>query len=268
MSIDHLHLYSGSLASVSREVEADQTVSEEKLNAAFLEELAALPFGHPFSFVEQHGGGLVQNVRPVVRHENEQSSRGRAALRLHTDDAFLHPRVRVEYIALCGVSNPHRVPTDIVHIDDVRTLLEPAVAEALGQPVFSFGCPESYDIEGRESIWATPRWILNTNENGELEVTLPSTSVRIDPGLAAEFGDYVTAFQTALANAPRRQVVLERGEILVVSNRRCLHGRPAIEAERWLKRVYLSRDLSGLEEVAGTGLWGIYTAAKAFDYSG
>src|ERR1044072_8442968 len=136
------------------------------------------------------------------------------------------------------------------------------------RPVFSFGCPESYDIDGRESLWSAPRSILDTGENGELEVALPSTDVRVDLELTAEIDTHIEALEAALAAAPRRQVSLEAGEILVISNRRCLHGRPAIEAERWLKRVYLSRDLSGLESVASTGVPSVYAAVKAFGYEG
>lgn len=268
MSIDHVHLFSASLARATHPIGGEQTCEESTIDAAFLEELAALPFGWPFTFAEQHGGDLVQNVRPVDTREDERSSRGRVTLRLHTDDAFLHPLVRVEYIALCGVSNPQRVPTEIVHVDDVCAALEPATVAALSRPVFSFGCPESYDIDGRESLWSAPRSILDTGENGELEVALPSTDVRVDLELTAEIDTHIEALEAALAAAPRRQVSLEAGEILVISNRRCLHGRPAIEAERWLKRVYLSRDLSGLESVASTGVPSVYAAVKAFGYEG
>jgi hypothetical protein len=268
MNVDHLHLYSAKLARITRGVSMSRPRSsgEKEVDEAFLETLSALSLGNPFTFVEQHGGDIVQNIRPVSTHEAERSSRGRVALQLHTDDAFLHRQVRVEYIALCGVTNPMRVPTEIVSLYDVYERLRSETVEILSQPVFSFGCPESYDIEGRGDIWTSPRPILEAMEDGTVEVALPSTEIKVVTEATVEANRHLQLFKSALADAPRRQVTLEAGEILVISNSRCFHGRPAVEAERWLKRVYLRQDLTTLDELAATRAPGIYAATKAARY--
>lgn len=264
MRIDHLQLYSDELARVTRDALPDSGTRGAEIDEAFLQILDALSLGRPFTFLEQHGGEIVQNIRPVRRHEAERSSRGRLALDLHTDDAFLPGTARVEYIALCGVSNPARVPTQMVRLRDVCERLQRETIEALSQPVFSFGCPQSYDIDDRETIWTLPQPILKAAEGGAMEVSLPSTEVRVGAEAASDVAQHLARFKAALANAPRRQVELDAGEIVVISNSRCLHGRPPVEAERWLKRVYLRRDLSALDEAAGTEAPGVYSAAEAF----
>lgn len=268
MIVEQVHLSSLALRQlIRRALEAiPDPVREAEIDAAFLDILDTLSLGNPFTFIEQHGGDFVQNIRPVASHEEEQSSRGRVALDLHTDDAFLDPLVRVEYIALCGVDNPAQVPTEVVAVCDVCEELSAEAIEVLSQPLFSFGCPESYDIVGRENMWTAPKPILTWCCDGLAEIAFPSTSVKVRGDESANAPSHLEALKAGLKRAPRRQITLEPGEILVISNTRCLHGRPSVANERWLKRVYLRRDLSALDLVAATDQPGVYIAALAAGY--
>jgi L-asparagine oxygenase len=267
VNLDHLHLYSSNLAQITRRaLEDPHRVSDREIDEAFLEILSRLSLGSPFTFAEQHAGRIVQDIRPMETHEAERSSRGRIALDLHTDDAFLPREVRVEYLALCGIFNPTQIPTQVVRIEDVCERVQPETIEALAQPMFSFGCPQSYDIEKREEIWASPQPILKYRENGTVEVALPSTEVKVTEGAEPKAAHHLRLFKSALADAPHRQFELGAGEIIVISNSRCLHGRPAVEGERWLKRVYLRQDLTALNETAATETPGVYAAARAAGY--
>ena len=93
----------------------------------------------------------------------------------------------------------------------------------------------------------------------------PDTAVA---ALAAEEADgeaerRLVLLWQAVHRAPCTSIALSPGELLVVSNSRCLHGRPQVAAERWMKRVYMREDLSTLDCLAATGSPGVYAAANA-----
>lgn len=256
VGVDQIYLRSGELGWViaSNLSGAPGLDAEREIDEIFLSLLDGLPVGRPFSFREQHGGALVQEVRPAENHESEVSSRGRVELDLHTDDVFLEPSVRPQYIALLGIHNPERVPTYLVYLDDVVDYLEPKTLEVLSQPFFSFACPPSFDIDKSLDLRTNPRPILRRGARGEFEAGIDAS-------------EHLRLFKSAIEAAPRTEWTLGPGEVLVFSNSRCLHGRPPVEsADRWLKRVYLRDDLSTLEMAAATDTRNTYDAVKAFRY--
>jgi hypothetical protein len=255
-------LHAADVDRLARRASADPSGAVcEELDAAFLDALAELPFGVPFTFVEQYAGALVHDVRPASGHEAEQSSRGRVALGFHTDDSFLDPSARPEHLALLGVSNPERVPTHAVRVDDVVAQLERETIERLGRPSFRFACPASFEVSDGFDARVPPRPILRTRPDGRTEVSFAPSTVVVDDDDAEH---HLALFREALDRAPRSTFVLDAGEILFVSNARCLHGRPpVVDVDRWIKRVYLRSDLSMLDRVAATGSPGVYAAKKA-----
>lgn len=264
MYLDHAHVYSADLRDLACRVSEDPSnaAREEELNAAFLEALTDLPFGEPFTFVEQYRGELVHDVRPSAGHEAERSSRGRVALDIHTDDSFLDPSARPEHMALLGVSNPGQVPTYLLPIDNVLDRLDEETLAALSEPCFIFGCPASFEIDGHSSDLVPARPILRVGLSGRIEVSFGTrTTVAVGAGVRAERS--LAVFRAAIAQAPCLSFALAAGEILLLSNSRCLHGRPPFDGERWIKRVYLRKDLKVLNRVAATGSPGIYVARQA-----
>jgi hypothetical protein len=264
VSVEQIHLRSAELSRlVARASEAPR---EAEIDTAFLSVFNDLSLGKPFTFVEQHGGELVQDIRPVTRHEDEHSSRGRVHLAFHTDDAFLEQFARPERIALLGVSNPSRISTCILPLDDLLEVLDQQTIDILCQPVFSFTCPASFEVDGRSTLRSPPKPILHTAPDGRMEVAYAArapTPISEDD----EVAHHLTLFTRALKLAPAAQVTLDAGEILILSNSRCLHGRPPVPGERWLKRVYLRSDLTDLDHVAATKLPGVYAVTKAIEYA-
>lgn len=241
--------------------------AEREIDEIFLTLLDSLPLGRPFTFRQQHGGALVQQVRPAKDHEAEVSSRGRVELDLHTDDVFLEPSLRPQYIALLGVHNPERIPTYVVRLEDVVRRLEPLALEVLSQPRFSFSCPPSFDVESRGDLRTGARPILREGDDGGLEVGLPASTTEVVEPADGEAEKHLQRLRSAIEDAPRRECTLGAGEILVFSNSRCFHGRPSVgSTERWLKRVYLRDDLTTLEMAAATGSTSVYDAVRAFRF--
>ncbi|MXV45226.1 hypothetical protein GS501_09295 [Saccharibacter sp. 17.LH.SD] len=59
----------------------------------------------PFQYIQQNHGKVAAEIRPSVGREITQSSSGKALFGWHTDDAFLTPEVRTDWIQLLGCHN-------------------------------------------------------------------------------------------------------------------------------------------------------------------
>jgi hypothetical protein len=258
MRLDLAHLFPADLRELTGRVAADPSgaANARALDGAFLAIMEELPFGTAFTFVEQYGGALVQDIRPARGHGDEQSSRGQVELYPHTDDAFLDPEARPEYLALLGVSNPERVPTEVIRVDDLLERLDPATVEGLRAPDFFFPAPQSFD-QVRAAVPSRP---IVESEPGELAKLALAPNVRTADDTGEESKRCLTSLKAALREVPRASFALGAGEILLVSNTRCLHGRPPVAIGRWLKRIYLRRDFRRLELAAGVGR--VYEATK------
>lgn len=269
VGLDQVQLHSAELGRIiERNLRAGIDLSAEReIDEIFLTLLDSLPLGRPFTFRQQHGGALVQPVRPARDHEAEVSSRGRVELDLHTDDVFLEPSLRPQYIALLGIHNPERIPTYVVRLEDVVRRLEPPTLEVLSQPLFSFSCPPSFDVDSRGDLRTDARPILRQGDDGGCEVGLPASTTEVVEPADSEAEEHLQRLKSAIADAPRTECALGPGEVLVFSNSRCLHGRPSVDStERWLKRVYLRDDLATLETAAATGSVSVYDAVRAFRF--
>lgn len=267
VGLDHVHLYSGELGRLikrSLRTEGGSDASGD-IDEVFLAVLGDLALGRAFTFREQYGGAMVQDIRPARTHESEASSRGRVRLDLHTDDVFLDPPSRPEYIALLGVRNSDRIPTELVRLDDVVQDLDSETLEALSNSQFSFGCPPSFDVDDRAALRTRPRPILRGGPEGGFEVGLPASTTEPTETAEPNASKHLQCLKAAIAAAPRRAFTLDAGEILIFSNSRCLHGRPPVVGlDRWLKRVYLREDLTTLKETAATDAPNVYEAVRAF----
>jgi hypothetical protein len=265
--LDHVHLHSGELGRIVSRSLGGKGGSDpsSRIEEVFLALLGNLSLGQPFTFREQYGGAMVQDIRPAKNHESEASSRGRVRLALHTDDVFLDPPARPEYIALLGVRNLDQIPTELVRLDDVLRVLDPETVEALRRSQFSFACPPSFDVDHRATLRTRPRPILRGDTDNGFEVGLPASTTEPTDTAEPSASKHLQHLEAAIDKAPRRSFTLDAGDVLIFSNSRCLHGRPPVVGPgRWLKRVYLREDLAALEESAATDNPRVYDAVRAF----
>lgn len=268
MPVEQVQVYSEEILRLIRrgsETTFDAAL-EQEIDAIFVGALASISAGTPFTFQEQYDGQLVQDVRPARHHESEPSSRGRVPLDLHTDDAFLGAATRAEHLALLGIRNPAEISTVVVALEDVLDRLDPETIDVLSGPSFRFGCPATFETVGREQLSTPARPILHEESGRPREVAFASRVDLAIPG-DSDVEHHLRLFRSVLEHVPRSRVALGPGEILVLSNVRCLHGRPAVPTDRWIKRVYLRQDFATLDRVAATRSSRVYSATRAVAYA-
>lgn len=191
--------------------------------------------GEPFAWQGQQTGRIVNNVVPIVGHEDEQTGASSTTLLSpHTEDAF-HPR-RANLLLLACLRNPDRVGTTLssiryVRLDDVqrRVLATPTLPIL---PDISYGAVSGRAVAPAVStLWA-----------GESGLTL-----RYDPAytpLPTARAEFRTSYAYLTAELERVHVCakLRPGQLLLIDNDVAVHGRVPFTArydgaDRWLKRI-------------------------------
>ncbi|WP_421119413.1 TauD/TfdA family dioxygenase [Aquihabitans daechungensis] len=197
----------------------------------------ARTLGEPVGYLPEHGGSIVQNLVPTEADVGRQTSTSSGVdLAFHTETAF-HPFGPRYLLLLCLRGDP-AAATTLASVDDLLPHLLPDTVEALRRPVFRTAVDESFG--GRSGVpygparavlggLGEPPWLC-----WDEELTTGET-----PEATAALGE----LRTVVAQR-RREVVLVDGDLLIVDNRRCVHGRRPFHArfdgtDRWLQRAFV-----------------------------
>lgn len=212
--------------------------------------LCSCVLGDPIGWASQQASAIVQDIVPIMGDDWSQiSSASRAALTLHTEDAF-HP-CRGDYVALMCLRNPDAVPTLYACITDVA--LPSAVTRVLFEPRFAFRRDDSHSPPSPDTDGEGAQDAGGGRMGAVLFGAPESPYMRIDSYFMNENPDdpVATAGLAALEDAlgeKTSSVALAPGDILFIDNYRAVHGRAAFAArydggDRWLKRTNIVRDL-------------------------
>lgn len=196
------------------------SISEEVLIAA------AACVGTPFGYEGQREGAVVQDLWPVREHTAMQIGTGSCELQWHIDDA--HAPVPPDYVAiLCLRGDPGAV-TLVSRVDD--SALAPEVRTRLSQPAFTIRADSSHpeDAGAAEDV-----------------AVLSEDGLRYDPLFTTCASDEHKSALEQLGrqvNARAVGVVLDRGDLLLIDNRRAVHARTAFvprfdDTDRWVQRT-------------------------------
>lgn len=227
--------------------------------------------GHPFSFLSQQQGRLLLDVFPVAEHHQTQlGSSSTVELEWHNEDAF--HEFRADWIMLLCLRNPERVPTTYVGVHDID--LDPTTRALLFAERFVILPDESHTAafnlsttgvaeDGRQPMAFDHIAELN---RGERRISVLSGDprapmIRIDPAfMVRALGDEPAqrALDEVIDAVSRRMadVVLDPGDLLIIDNKRAVHGRRPFTArhdgtDRWLRRANLLADLRRVEARSG-----------------
>ncbi|MEZ5139977.1 MAG: TauD/TfdA family dioxygenase [Acidimicrobiales bacterium] len=203
---------------------------------------AARRLGEPVGYRPEHGGSIVQNLVPTRDAIGRQTSTSSGVdLGFHTETAF-HPH-RPRYLLLLCLRGDPSASTTLASVDDLLPGLRPDTVAELRRPRFRTGVDESFG--GRPDVPVGPaRPVLaGGDEAPELCWDAELTRGETEAARAA-------LLELAAAVAERqRRIVLAAGDLLVVDNARCVHGRSPFAArfdgtDRWLQRAFVVEDLA------------------------
>ena len=200
---------------------------------------AARVLGEPVGYIQEHGGGLVQNLIPARGLEQRQvSTSSDVQLEWHTETAF-HPHKPRYLLLLCLRGDPE-ARTLLCSVDDVLPHLDDETIAILRQPRFRTRPDESFLEPGTIGELGAPLAVLDGDEFTYDEDLM----VGVDAGARAAL-DQLGAVVRDRASS----IVLEAGDLLVVDNERVVHGRTSFAArfdgtDRWLQRAFVVVDLA------------------------
>lgn len=219
--------------------------------------------GEPLGYRAEKNGAILQSVFPVAAERASTSNESSASmLDLHTELVFSrrHPTRPLDvdspdFILLwCLRGDPEgTAATLITAVDDLCAGLGREHLRVLSEPRFEHRAPYSFtrDAPG-DRPWVGPAPILHGERPPRRAALDLACGTR---GLDAEAEGALDAMrQAAQAPAVTEQIHLRSGDLLIMDNRRCAHGRTPFSArfdgsDRWLLRVYVRRSLAGMEPV-------------------
>ena len=210
-------------------------------------------FGDLYSYATEKKGEIIQNIVPVANRELKRSNEGSFAdFLLHTENAYFE--FRPDYLLLLGLRADEggKAATTVAYAKDALGLVSDQVTTTLRMPLYRIAAPDSFLDSHSGRGWSKPTPLISGSpQHPEARVNFNGITA-LTPAAAMALG----AFQEAL-DAVTMKVVLQPGELLIIDNRKTMHGRTPFKATfgpqaRWLQRAYVRSTLwHGREKVAG-----------------
>jgi alpha-ketoglutarate-dependent taurine dioxygenase len=197
--------------------------------------------GDLFGYVQMDHGDVFQNIVPGRANEYEQSYRGsRVQLEYHTEQHF-HP-YSPEYLMLFCLRSAPGAETFYASMRRIRPHLDMCY-EQLFEPVYRAGVDYAFGNLRTEKGNGPVMSVLYGNREDPY--------IRYDLDLMLGVDDRAEAALQAVHQAllaEQQSVELQPGDLLLLDNRRVVHGRSVFQARydgrgRWLQRAKVLRDL-------------------------
>lgn len=217
----------------------------QKLPLATTSQLLVMSLmGQAFAFADEKNGLLIQDVFPKPDHAARQENSGSVLLELHTEDGF-HPHAPEWLSLLClkgaaggeGVSVTSSVLSALPDLDH-------ATISALRCADFRIRISSSFLPDNTVGpLYSKPAPILSgSRECPDLLVDINASTAMTTEGEAA------LAALVAAVESHLRGFLPAPGDLVIVDNRRAVHGRTGFSprfdgSDRWLRRMNVTRDL-------------------------
>ncbi|MFI7236909.1 taurine catabolism dioxygenase TauD [Streptomyces cyaneofuscatus] len=216
--------------------------------------MCASTLGAPFAWATLQYGRLVQDIFPIKGDERRESGHGSEAfLTFHTDDAFRPDSP--DHLLLFGIRNPDAVPTFVAPLRHIR--LRDTDWRVLSEKRFHI-LPDDEHIRQLELHAPDDPALLRAIEMRDCPQPVSvlfgdpvNPRIRLDTPFMRCAGDdpeAQRALNTLLSELEgvRSPLVVHAGSLLILDNRRAVHGRDSFTArhdgtDRWLRKVIVSR---------------------------
>lgn len=199
------------------------------------------------SFQDEMGGRLFHMVMPA-KNSAQSFSRSTKRLNFHTEvvngyfaeeNPYAGAPIAPDRFALACLRNPDNVRTTVLPLENILNLLQPKVITELFKPVYTARSQSSFDRE----IVIKNIPVLTVLQSGQIGMRYSNSKLEGTTGasLAAleELRLIVNSFGEDCS------VNLQPGDMLILNNRLCLHGRGEVAStsrfdgsDRWLLRLY------------------------------
>lgn len=219
-----------------------ETASKQTFVAEFWLTAIATGLGEPIGYKQQKGGRLLHNITPTVRGKDAVTSESSSsALSFHSEAPF-HPLAPKFIVFTCLRPEPCAY-TEICSVGTIYYHSSLHTIYALEKTLFNFYC----DFAG------TSRGTKTQPVKAPIcTPAVPYPILRFDPeNMASSDPESPALLQhvLSLANAHHDRVCLEPGDIVIVNNYHCVHGRTVFNArfdgtDRWHQRIYVIPSLS------------------------
>jgi L-asparagine oxygenase len=215
--------------------------------------MAMSVLGRSISYSDEKDGKLVQDVSPRRGAETRQENTGSALLELHTEDGF-HPSPPHFLSLMCLRADHARAAATVSGgIGDALRDLDPQTVAALRRPEFRIRFSMSFVRDESAEVLAPPMPVLSgAAQCPDLRADFHAT-IATTPRAREAFSRLGEAILRSL-----KGVVLRPGEMIIIDNRRAVHGRsefaPKYDGEdRWLRRSFAIADLRPIAGSLGPG---------------
>lgn len=201
--------------------------------------------GHVVGFSQEQSGQIIQNIVPNHKTEYQQiSTSSRTQLELHTETAF-HP-YRPDYVLLMCLRGDTEAFTTVAGLGDILRLLDEETKTVLAQPIFTTSLDLSFQNEDQPDKEIATAILSPEGIVYDQQLMRPTC-------VSSE--DALEALGTAVGLATRR-IALMTGDLLVINNRKCVHGRASFQprydgTDRWLQRALVRSELPGEDQRVG-----------------
>lgn len=204
-----------------------------------------LLLGTPVAFRGQQASALHQNVAPIAGSEHEESDVGSAhPLPLHTENPFHDLAPDYLLLACLRSDRAARATTTLARAADLVDRLNGETVATLRRPIF---------VERGAEATTRPAPVLTGSSIDPL--------VRFDSSwTTATSAEGIAAVQALASELPRSTggVHLQPGDLLLIDNRRWLHGRSPFDAsggsrDRWLQRIYVCEESTRIDALVERG---------------
>lgn len=192
-------------------------------------------YGIPTGYKQEQNGRLVHSIAPNPKTEFSQiSSSSKTDLELHTETAF-HPYKPSHLLLMC-LRGDEQAKTTYAVVDDIVSGLDDWTINQLCRKAYITSVDESFRQNGEpDQIITMP--ILRINEDG-FEMCFDEFLMR---GLDDDAEVALINLRTEIPNHVQ-EIALETADVLVIDNRKTIHGRKAFQprydgTDRWLLRT-------------------------------
>lgn len=205
--------------------------------------------GYLVSYKQEQDGALLQNIVPVAKTESQQiSTSSKVTLQLHTETAF-HP-YKPDYVLLMCLRGDENAYTTYADVVSIVECLSPQAIDELKKKQFITKVDDSFRTHGEPDVELV-KAILTVDEDG-YGICFDEFFMR---GTTQEACDALDELIIAIAKCTDK-VALEAGDLMVIDNRRTVHGRLPFQprydgTDRWLKRLMVVATLPPESEMDG-----------------